>query len=134
MHSIPAQSCCLFATENWNYLARCSAGQIPADAFGLAAIGAYFSGPANAGCVGQAAHSPASGVRQALVGGEGVALSIDERWKECHLGGWDGLTFQEIAVQDPEALAHYYQQPAEIVLGESRCCILPPVLRGARQL
>lgn len=42
-------------------------------------------------------------------------LSIDECWKECHFGDWDGLTFQEIAAQDPEALAHYYQQPAEIV-------------------
>jgi len=41
----------------------------------------------------------------------GLPLRLDERFKEIGFGAWEGRTRDEITIDDPQALQHFYADP-----------------------
>ncbi|TDD67069.1 bifunctional RNase H/acid phosphatase [Jiangella aurantiaca] len=42
----------------------------------------------------------------------GLQVRIDEAWRECHFGDWDGLTLAQLGERYPDALAAWYESTA----------------------
>lgn len=38
-------------------------------------------------------------------------LTVDQDLREIHFGAWEGLTFDQVNAQDPEALSAFWEQP-----------------------
>ncbi len=41
-----------------------------------------------------------------------VPLLIEEQWRECHFGDWDGRRYQELHQRHPEAVSEFFNDPA----------------------
>ena len=49
---------------------------------------------------------------QAFAGSAGVDVSVDDDLVEAHIGGWEGMAFEEIIGSDPEVVQHIRNQRA----------------------
>ena len=43
-----------------------------------------------------------------------LTLAMEPAWREIDFGAWEGLTAEQIALQEPDALQLFYQCPALI--------------------
>jgi ribonuclease H / adenosylcobalamin/alpha-ribazole phosphatase len=48
----------------------------------------------------------------AVAHGLGLPVRVDEAWRECDFGAWDGLTLTEIGERHPDVLARWYGSTA----------------------
>ncbi|WP_199702675.1 bifunctional RNase H/acid phosphatase [Jiangella rhizosphaerae] len=62
----------------------------------------------------------------------GLTPTVDEAWRECHFGEWDGLTLAEIGERYPGALAGWYGSPAQRPPGGESLDDVVPRITAAR--
>lgn len=49
---------------------------------------------------------------EAIAARLGVSIRVDDGWRECHFGEWEGLTLAEITERYPEQVASWYASTA----------------------
>jgi probable phosphoglycerate mutase len=63
----------------------------------------------------------------------GLGVATDEGWAEMRFGGWDGLTYAEIARRDPQALAAWWGDASSAPPGGESFDALALRVRAARE-
>ncbi|MCW9016782.1 MAG: histidine phosphatase family protein, partial [Kangiellaceae bacterium] len=52
-----------------------------------------------------------AGFAQHLGSESNVPLAIEEAWKECHFGDWDGQTYQSLHQNHPQQVSQFFSEP-----------------------
>ncbi|PWK46363.1 histidine phosphatase family protein [Pleionea mediterranea] len=49
--------------------------------------------------------------QQQLSQQQSIPLTIDPQWRECHFGQWDGIAYQTLHRESPQAVERFFQDP-----------------------